>query len=79
MPLMTEPVQMLLGVAKDRPDPRAVSTWLMAYLGTRPLKAKFIALDGLAAQVKSLTPAPDKRVLGLVLGVIDRTRAGLER
>lgn len=74
---MSEPVQMLLGVAKDRPDPRAVSTWLVAYLGTRPLKAKFAALDTLESQIKSLVPAPEKRVLGLVLGVIEKTRAGL--
>ena len=75
---MTEPVQMLLGVAKDRPDPRAVSTWLTAYLGTRPLKAKFAALDSLESRVKALPPPPDKRILGLVLGVIQKTRAGLE-
>ncbi len=75
---MSEPVQMLLGVAKDRPDPRAVGTWLVAYLGTRPLKAKYAALDGLEAQTKSMTPAPEKRVLGLVLGVIEKTRSGLK-
>ena len=75
---MPEPVQMLLGVAKDRPDPRAVANWLVAYLGTRPLKAKVIALDGLESAVKATSPAPDKRVLGLVLGVIEKTRAGLK-
>lgn len=75
---MSVPVQMLLGVAKERPDPRAVATWLVAYLGTRPLKAKRAALDGLESQVKRLAPAPEKRILGLVLGVIEKMRAGLK-
>ena len=70
---MTEPVQMILGVAKDRPDPRAVSTWLSAYLGTRPLKAKYAALSALESQLQPLA-ATEPRVVGLILRVIQKTR-----
>ena len=74
---MAEPLQMILDVAKDRPDPRAVSNWLTAYLGTRPLKAKHAALSALESQLKALTPPPDQRIAGLVLRVIEKTRAAL--
>ena len=73
---MAEPVQMLIDVAKNTPDPRAVSTWLTAYLGTRPLQAKYAALSALESQVKAL--APDARIGGLVLRVIEKTRAALK-
>jgi len=74
---MPDPVEMILGVAKDRPDPRAVSTWLTAYLGTRPLKAKYIALDTLESQLKALPAATDQRALGLILRVIQKLRETL--
>ncbi len=73
---MAEPVQMLIDVAKNTPDPRAVSTWLTAYLGTRPLQAKYAALSALESQVKAL--ASDARIAGLVLRVIEKTRAALK-
>jgi hypothetical protein len=71
---MAEPFQMLLDVARDRPDPRAISTWLTAYLGTRPLKAKHGALSALESQIQQMKPAPDARIMGLVLRVIQKTR-----
>lgn len=73
---MAEPVQMILGVAKDRPDPRAVGTWLTAYLGTRPLKAKHAALSALESQLQPLA-AGDPRTVGLILRVIQKTRENL--
>ena len=75
---MTEPFQMLLDVARQRPDPRAIGTWLTAYLGTRPLKAKHAALSALESQIKALNPPPDARVLGLVLRVIEKSRENLK-
>lgn len=75
---MAEPFQMLLDVAWQKPDPPAVNTWLAAYLGTRPLKAKHAALSALESQVKALTPPPDVRVLGLVLRVIEKSRENLK-
>lgn len=72
---MAEPFQMLIDTARQRPDPRAVATWLTAYLGTRPLKAKLAALAQLEAQVT--TAAPEARVRGLVLRVIEKTRESL--
>ncbi len=75
---MVEPVQMILNVARDRPDPRAVSTWLSAYLGTRPLKAKYAALSALESQLKALTSPPDQRIGGLILRVILNLRATLK-
>ena len=74
---MADPVQIILGVARDRPDPRAVSTWLGAYLGARPLKAKHAALSALESQLKGLTPPADQRVAGLILRVIQKTRDSL--
>jgi hypothetical protein len=74
---MPDPVEMILGVAKDRPDPRAVSSWLTAYLGTRPLKAKYAALDTLEVQLKALPPATDQRARGLILRVIQKLRETL--
>ncbi len=75
---MAEPVQMILDVARDRPDPRAVSNWLTAYLGTRPLKAKHAALSALESQLKALMPQADQRIVGLVLRVIEKARASLK-
>ncbi len=69
---------MLIDVAKNKPDPRAVSTWLTAYLGTRPLKAKYAALSALESQMKAMMPQPDARVAGLVLRVIEKTRETLK-
>jgi hypothetical protein len=66
---------MLLDTARQKPDPRAVAGWLMAYLGTRPLEAKIAALAQLEAQVKAA--APEARMLGLVLGVIEKVRKAL--
>ncbi len=75
---MNGPVQMILGVAKDRPDPRAISTWLNAYLGTRPLQAKHAALTALEAQLRAMSPPPDPRHAGLILRVIENVRATLK-
>ena len=72
---MAEPFQMLIDTARQWPDPRAVGTWLTAYLGTRPLPAKITALALLETQVEAT--APDARVLGLVLRVIEKTRESL--
>jgi hypothetical protein len=69
---------MLLDVARDRPDPRAVTTWLVAYLGTRPLKAKQAALSALESQIHQMKPPPDQRIGGLVLRVIQKTRETLK-
>jgi hypothetical protein len=74
---MTEPVQMILDVAKDRPDPRAVSTWLTAYLGTRPLKAKHAALSVLEFQIAAFA-ATEPRVVGLITRVIQKQRETLK-
>jgi hypothetical protein len=71
---MTEPVQMILDVARDRPDPRAVSTWLTAYLGTRPLKAKHAALSALESQLNALAAPANQRIVGLILRVIQKQR-----
>jgi len=70
---MPEPVQMILDVAKDRPDPRAVSTWLTAYLGTRPLKAKHAALSALESQIAAYA-ATEPRAVGLITRVIQKQR-----
>jgi hypothetical protein len=75
---VAEPLHMILDVAKARPDPRAVSTWLTAYLGTRPLKAKHAALSALESQLQNLSPPPDPRIVGLVLRVIQKSRETLK-
>jgi hypothetical protein len=75
---MAEPVQMILDVARDRPDPRAVTTWLTAYLGTRPLKAKRAALNVLESKINQMQPPPDQRISGLVLRVIQKAREALK-
>lgn len=64
---------MILDVAKDRPDPRAVSTWLTAYLGTRPLKAKHAALSALESQIAAYA-ATEPRAVGLITRVIQKQR-----
>jgi hypothetical protein len=71
---MAEPVDMILDVARDRPDPRAVSNWLTAYLGTRPLKAKHAALSALESQLSTKTAPADQRTVGLILRVIQKAR-----
>lgn len=73
---MPEPVQMILDVAKDRPDPRAVSTWLTAYLGTRPLKAKHAALSALESQIAAYA-VTEPRAVGLITRVIQKQRETL--
>lgn len=75
---MPEPLQMILDVARDRPDPRAVSNWLSAYLGTRPLKAKHAALSALESQLQTMAPQPEPRIAGLLLRVIQKTRESLK-
>ncbi|MBY0508662.1 MAG: hypothetical protein K2P94_00785 [Rhodospirillaceae bacterium] len=73
---MPEPVHMILDVAKVRPDPRAVSTWLTAYLGTRPLKAKHAALSALESQIAAFA-AQEPRAVGLITRVIQKQRETL--
>ena len=69
---------MILDVARDRPDPRTISNWLVAYLGTRPLKAKYAALSALESQMRAMAPPPEPRMSGLVLRVIQKARETLK-
>ncbi|MBL8643165.1 MAG: hypothetical protein JNK21_04465 [Rhodospirillaceae bacterium] len=75
---MTDAVQTMMGMAKDRPDPKAVSQWLTAYLGKRPLEAKQAALNAFETEVSAnYKSATDQRAATLVLKVIGKVRETL--
>ena len=71
----TDPVQALLGLANEKPDPRAVSAWITAYLGKRPTDAKRAALHTLE---RAFMARPGgERATGLILRVIQKLSASL--
>ena len=73
--MATDPVPALLALVKDRPDPRAASNWISAYLGKRPAPDRRRALEMLQTEFKArLTSEP--RAAGLILRVVEKILAG---
>ena len=77
--MATDPVPALIDLAKATPDPRAISNWLNAYLGTRPHEAKLTALTKLE-QAFNGGPgsAADPKATAMILRIVRRTREDLE-
>ncbi len=73
--MATDPVPALLALIKDRPDPRAVSAWIIAYLGKRDAKDRKRALASLQAEFES-RKAADPRGAGMVLGIVTKLQRG---
>jgi hypothetical protein len=70
-----EAVQVMIGMAKDRPDPKAVINWLTAYLGKRPADAKREALAAMEKEINNkLSQAAETRAATLVLKSVQRVR-----
>ena len=69
--MATDPVPALLALVRDRPDPRAVSNWISAYLGKRAAPDRRRALETLRSEFASRLAA-DPRAAGLVLRVVER-------
>ena len=74
----TDPVAALIDLTKNTPDPRAISNWLNAYLGTRPHDAKVTALEKLTSAFSGRTGGEaDQRVATMVLRIIRRAQEEL--
>ena len=69
---MADAAQTLLAMAKDRPDPKMVTDWIVAYLGKKPLDARRAALTSLAAEFSKPRPPPETRAAGLILRVVQK-------
>jgi len=68
----------MMNMARERPDPKAVSQWLVAYLGKRPLEMKRDLLKTCEAEIASKYAGPaDARAATLVLKTIQKVREGL--
>ena len=67
----SDPVPALLALVRERPDPRAVTNWIVAYLGKRSARDRRLALQTLQLEFES-RQAADPRESGLVLRVIQR-------
>ncbi len=75
---MPDPVPALVDLAKATPDPRAISNWLTAYLGTRPHDAKITALETLERAFEGRPgDAADLKAAALVLRIIQRLQQDL--
>ncbi|MBL8631097.1 MAG: hypothetical protein JNM81_15795 [Rhodospirillaceae bacterium] len=75
---MTNTVETMMGMAKDRPDPKAVSQWLVAFLGKRPLEAKKALLNTFETEIAHKYSGPsDVRAATLVTKTIQKVRDGL--
>ncbi len=71
-------VQTMMGMAKDRPDPKAVTQWLVAFLGKRPLDMKKDLLNTFETEIAdNYKNAADVRSATLVTKVIQKVREGL--
>ncbi|MSO97619.1 MAG: hypothetical protein EXR11_05285 [Rhodospirillaceae bacterium] len=76
--MAADPVPTMMGMARERPDPKAVVQWLSAYLGKRPVDMKRALLDGFAAEIKAKHSGPtDVRAATLVLKMIEKVRETL--
>jgi len=72
---MSDAVQNMIKMAKERPDPKGVSNWLIAFLGKRPLKMKQDMLNAFESEISSTYNAPaDQRAATLVVKVIQKVR-----
>lgn len=72
-------VQTMMGFAKDRPDPKIVSNWLVAYLGKRPREMKLDLLKTFTKEATALLANPaDTRAATLVLKVIEKVRENVK-
>ena len=75
---MADAVPTMMEMAKARPDPKAVSQWLSAYLGKRPLEMKRALLDGFETEIKTkYASAEHTRAATLVLKMIQKVRESL--
>jgi len=69
-----DPIPALLALLGERPDPRAVTNWIVAYLGKRSARDRQTALQNLRVEFEA-RQAADPRGSGLVLKVIQRLQA----
>jgi hypothetical protein len=71
-------VQTMMGMAKDRPDPKSVTQWLVAYLGKRPLDMKKDLLNTFETEIAdNFQDAASVRAATLVTKVIQKVRENL--
>jgi len=76
--MASDPVPTMMNMARERPDPKAVSQWLSAFLGKRPLKMKQDLLTGFETEIKAkYSGAADVRAATLVLKMIENVRETL--
>ena len=76
--MASDPVTTMVNMARERPDPKGVSQWLIAYLGKRPLDMKLELLKGFEAEIKAKhLGAADVRAATLVLKMIEKVRETL--
>ncbi|MDX2145196.1 MAG: hypothetical protein SFV19_17710 [Rhodospirillaceae bacterium] len=76
--MATDPVQTMMDMARVRPDPKAVSQWLAAYLGKRPLDMKQELLASFEKTIAAKFSAPaDQRAATLVVKTIQKVRETL--
>jgi hypothetical protein len=75
--MASDPVPTMMNMARERPDPKAVSQWLTAYLGKRPLDMKRDLLARCEAEITAKHSGPaDARAATLVLKTIQKIREG---
>lgn len=66
-----DPIPALLALVRERPDPRAITNWIVAYLGKRSARDRRLALQTLRLEFEARQTA-DPRGSGLVLRVIEK-------
>ena len=77
---MADPVRDLISLAQATPDPGKISTWLVAYLGTRPLEAKVSALRKLELDFgKVAWDGSNLRAVGMIVRVIQKLNDSLTK
>ena len=73
--MAADPIPALVALVRERPDPRAITNWIVAYLGKRSARDRQTALQTLKLAFEA-RQAEDPRGTGLVLKVIQRLQAG---
>ena len=67
--MATDPIPALLALVHDKPDPRVVSDWIVAYLGKRSGRDRRLVLQTLRLEFEA-RQTTEPRTAGLVLRVI---------
>ena len=70
---MADPVQALIALAQERPDPKVIANWIAAYLGKRSASARRTALQALETAFSERQKDPAQaRVATLVVRVVQK-------